>query len=297
MDWVVLSLLGAVAFTAYSLVQKRILDRYVDSASTFAALACIPHGLLAAAILLVSPPDWFSWPVLAMALAGVFHAAIQLLGSYAFRRETDISRIVPIMDAYPLFVLVLALVLLGEVLTPLKAGSAILVTVGVMVASRHQALPGARITLNRTLLAALASALAIAFYAVLAKAAIGEMSIWQMYAVSWAFSAPCLMSTALLGNRTNVRKALASRPAVVSVGVSQVITLFAFIVSFMAFESGPVSLSTAIMSTRPVLLLFWVVASGMSVRAAFGKPTSFGTGRSRWASAGLVTGGVAVMAF
>ena len=297
MDWVVLSLLGAVAFTAYSLVQKHILDRHVDGASTFAALASIPHALLAAVILIVSPPDWFSWPVLAMAFAGMLHAVVQLLNGYAFRREADISRIVPVMDAFPLFVLVMAVVLLGEALTPLKAGAAVLVTVGVMVASRHHALPGARIRLNRTLLAALGSAFAIAIYAVLAKAAVGEMSIWQMYAVSWAFSAPLLMSTAWLGNRTNVRKALASRPALITVGASQVIILLAFFGSFLAFELGPVSLSTAIMSTRPVLLLFWVVASGMSVRAVFGKRTSFGTGRSRWASAGLVTGGVAVMAF
>ena len=296
MDWVVLSLVSAVSFTAYSLVQKYALDRHVDGASTYAALACIPHGLLAAVILLVSPPDWLSWPVLAMALAGTLHAAIQLLSGYAFRREADISRIVPIMDAYPLFVLVMAVVLLGEMLTPLKAGAAVLVTVGVMVASRHHALPGSRIRLNLTLLVVLGAACCIAVYSVLAKAAVGELSVWQMYAVSWTFSAPWVMSAAWWGNRAGVRKALASQPALVTVVGSQAIILVAFVVSFMAFESGPVSLSTAIMSTRPVLLLFWIVASGISVRAVLGRRTSFGAGRSRWVSALLVTAGVGVMA-
>ena len=292
MDWVVLSLLSAVAFTAYSLIQKRVLDRHVDGAITFSVLACIPHGLLASVVLLLSPPDWFSWPVLAMAVAGTLHAAIQLLSGYAFRKEPDISRIVPIFDAYPLFVLVMAVVLLGEALTPLKAGAALLVTVGVIVASQHQALPGARITLSRSLVAIIGAAVAISVYAVLAKAVVGEMSIWQMYAVSWTFSIPWLLSTALLANRANMRKALASRPALVNVGLSQVIIVFAFVVSFMAFELGPVSLSTAIMSTRPVLLLFWVAASGMSVRAVLGRRE----GRSRWVSASFVTAGVGVMA-
>ncbi|MCY4449436.1 MAG: EamA family transporter [Chloroflexi bacterium] len=292
MDWVVLSLASAVAFTAYSVIQKRVLDRHVDGAVTFAALSCIPHAFIASVILLVAPPDWFSWPVLAMAIAGTLHAAIQLLSSYAFCRESDISRIVPIFDAYPLLVLVMAVVVLGESLTPLKAGAAVLVAFGVMVASWHQSLPGARIKLNRSLLAILGAALAIATYSVLAKAVIGHMSIWQMYAVSWAFSIPWLASMAWFRNRAGIREALASRPALISTGVAQVIILFAFVVSFMAFEQGPVSLSTAIMSTRPVLLLFWVAASGMSVRAVLGKRE----GRSRWVSASMVTAGVGVMA-
>jgi drug/metabolite transporter (DMT)-like permease len=285
-------LASALAFTAYSVIQKRVLDRHVDGAATFAAISCIPHAFVAGVILLLSPPNWFSWPVLAMAVAGTLHAAIQLLSSYAFRREADISRIVPIFDAYPLFVLVMAVMALGESLTPLKAGAALLVTVGVMVASWHQSLPGARIRLNRSLLAILGSALCIALYSVLAKAVVGEMSILQMYAVSWAFSIPCLMGTSLLRNRAGLREALASRPALVSTGVAQAVILFAFMVSFMAFELGPVSLSTAIMSTRPVLLLFWVAASGMSVRAVLGRRE----GRSRWVSASFVTAGVGVMA-
>ena len=292
MDWVVLSFAAAVAFTAYSVIQKRVLDRHVDGAVTFSALACIPHGVLAGVILLADPPNWFSWPVLAMALAGTLHAAIQLLSSYAFRRETDISRIVPIFDAYPLFVLIMAMMLLGEALTPLKASAALLVTVGVVVASWHQSLPGARIRLNRSLLAILGAAFCIALYSVLAKAATGHISILQMYAVSWMFSIPWLMGTSLLRNPSGLHRALTSQPALISTGVAQALILFAFIVSFMAFELGPVSLSTAIMSTRPVLLLFWVAASGMSVRAMLGRRE----GRSRWVSASFVTAGVGAMA-
>ena len=292
MDWVVLSLLAAVAFTAYSLVQKRVLDRYVDGAVTFAALACMPHALIASVILLADPPNWFSWPVLAMAFAGTSHAAIQLLSAHAFRREADISRIVPIMDAFPLFVLGMAIVFLGEALTPLKAGAALLVTGGVMAASWHQSLPGARIRLDRSLVVILGAAFFMATYSVLAKSATGQMSILQMYAVSWMFSAPWLMGTSLWRNPSGLYTALTSRPALISTGLAQAIILFAFVVALKAFESGPVSLSSAIMSTRPVLLLFWVAASGMSVRAVLGRRE----GRSRWVSASLVTAGVGAMA-
>ena len=296
MDWVVLSFAAAVAFTAYSVIQKRVLDRHVDGAVTFSALACIPHGVIASVILLADPPNWFSWPVLAMAFAGTSHAAIQLLSAHAFRREADISRIVPIMDAFPLFVLVMAVVFLGEALTPLKAGAALLVTGGVMVASWHQSLPGARIKLNRSLVVILGAAFAMATYSVLAKAATGQMSILQLYAVSWTFSIPWLMGTSLLRNPSGLHRALTSRPALISTGAAQAIILFAFLTALTAFELGPVSLSSAVMSTRPVLLLFWVVATGMSVRAVLDRRTSFGEARARWVSASLVTAGVGVMA-
>ncbi|MCY4583234.1 MAG: EamA family transporter [Chloroflexi bacterium] len=296
MDWVVLSFAAAVAFTAYSVIQKRVLDRHVDGAVTFSALACIPHGVIAGVILLADPPNWFSWPVLVMAFAGTSHAAIQLLSACAFRREADISRIVPIMDAFPLFVLVMAVLFLGESLTPLKAGAALLVTGGGMVASWYQSLPGARIKLNRSLVIILAAAFAMATYSVLAKAATGQMSVLQMYAVSWTFSIPWLMGTSLLRNPSGLHRALTSRPALISTGAAQAIILIAFLTALTAFELGPVSLSSAVMSTRPVLLLFWVVATGMSVRAVLGRRTSFGEGRARWASALLVTAGVGVMA-
>ncbi len=236
MDWVALSLISAVAFTAYTLLQKHALDRYVG-AVTFTALAGMAHIGVAVAILITSPPDWFSWGVAAMALAGVIHVGIQLLSSYALRRTSDVSRIVPVLDAYPLFVMVMEVVWLGEEVTFFKWGAALLVMAGVMVASFAQTLPGNRLQINRSVLVFTASA-GIALYTVLAKSASSEVSVWQMYAISWLFAFPGVMAAARVSGMGQVAAALRSKGALALVGLAQVVVVLAFWCGLTASTRG-----------------------------------------------------------
>ena len=296
MDWVVLSLIAAVAFTAYTLLQKRALDRHVG-AVTFTALAGLAHIGVAVAILIVSPPNWLSWGVAAMAMGGLLHVCIQLLSSYALRQTSDVSRIVPVLDAYPLFVMVMAVVWLGEELTFLKWGAALLVMAGVMVASFAQTLPGNRLRLNRSALAVFAASAGIALYTVLAKSASDQVSVWQMYAISWLFAFPGVMVAARVSGMGQVASALRSKGALTLVGLAQVVVVFAFWCGLTAIDQGPVSLSSAIMSTRPVLLLLWVAATGISLRRMLDRREPRREVRARWGSAVLVTAGVGAMAF
>ncbi len=296
MDWVAFSLISAVAFTAYTLLQKHALDRYVG-AVTFTALAGMAHIGVAVAILIASPPDWSSWGVAAMALAGVIHVGIQLLSSYALRRTSDVSRIVPVLDAYPLFVMVMAVVWLGEEVTFFKWGAALLVMAGVMVASFAQTLPGNRLQINRSVLAVFTASAGIALYTVLAKSASSEVSVWQMYAISWLFAFPGVMAAARVSGMGQVAAALRSKGALALVGLAQVVVVLAFWCGLTAIDQGPISLSSAIMSTRPVLLLLWVAATGMSLRRMLDRREPRREVRARWGSALLVTAGVGAMAF
>ncbi len=296
MDWVALSLIAAVAFTAYTLLQKRALDRHVG-AVTFTALAGLAHIGVAVVILIVSPPDWLSWGVAAMALGGLIHVGHQLLSSYALRRATDVSRIVPVLDAYPLFVMVMAVVWLGEEVTFLKWGAVLLVMAGVMVASFAQTLPGDRLRLNRSVLAVFTASAGIALYTVLAKSASDQVSVWQMYAITWLFAFPGVMVAARVSGMGQVASALRSKGALTLVGLAQVVIVFAFWCGLTAIDQGPVSLSSAIMSTRPVLLLLWVAATGVSLRRMLDRREPRREVRARWGSALLVTVGVGAMAF
>ena len=221
---------------------------------------------------------------------------MQLLTGYALRRATDVSRIVPVLDAHPLLVMVMAVLWLGEALTPLKWGAALMVVVGVMIASFYQTLPGDRLRLNGSVLAIVAAAIGIACYSILVKSVAGEISVWQMYALSWTFAFPCLMAAGRLSGMGRVTSAFRSKNALAVVGLAQAVLLLAFISSLMAIEHGPVSLSTAIMSTRPVLLLLWMAATGLSLRRVVERREPFREARVRWGSAVLVVAGVGVMA-
>lgn len=298
MDWVLLSLLSAVAFTALTIVQKRTLERHVNGAIVFNAVAALPQLGAAVVILLLSPPDWTSTAVLIMLAAGVVQASVWFLQGYAINREKDISRIVPVLDSHPLLVLIIAVLVLGEALTPLKWVAVMLVIAGAITASWHQALPGERIKVNRSFFAVLGAAVAMAVVTILFKLASTDLTIVQMVGLAWLVSAPIhlvMARTAHVGHE--MRRVLGSIAAVRMIGITQVAFVIALFSGIAALTLGPVSLATAIMGTRPVMLLLWVVVSGWSVRDALrGKP-EHGQMRTKWASASLVTVGVGVMAF
>lgn len=298
MGWVLLSLLSAVAFTAFTIVQKRTFDRHVGNAVTFFAVATLMQVSIAVAVLSFSPPQWLSAGVAVMAVVGTLQAVAHLLQGYAIKRETDVSRIVPVLDSYPLFVIIIAVVFLGEVVTPLKGAAAFMVVSGAVLASWHQALPGERVRINRSLVAILGAAVAMSVMAILFKLASADLTVLQMMSLTWLFAAPGYLVAARIAHTgEEIRATLRSVPAVGLIGATQVAMLIAMIAGLAAIAIGPVSLSTAIMGTRPVLLLLWVVASECGLRDALRRRRERCLGRTRWASAGLVTVGVGAMSF
>ena len=298
MDWVVLAFLSAVAFTVLTIVQKKTLERHVDGAVVFNAVAALPQLVVAAIILLVTPPDWSSSAVAVMIATGMVQATVWFLQGYAINREADISRIVPIIDSHPLLVLIIAVAALGEVLTPLKWIAVLMVTSGAIIASSAQALPGERVRINKSFFAVFGAGIAMAAVTVLFKVASADLSVIQMVGLAFMFSAPIHLIIARAAHAgTKMRMVITSRNAIGMMGVTQVVFLIAVFSGVTAVTLGPVSLATAIMGTRPVMLLLWIMLSGLSLRGALNRKSEPGKMRSRWASASLVTVGVGMMAF
>jgi drug/metabolite transporter (DMT)-like permease len=298
MDWLLLSLISAVGFTAMTIVQKRTLERHVNGAVVFNAVAALPQLGSAVVILALWPPDWSSAAVAIMVAAGVGQATVWLLQGYAINRERDISRIVPVLDSHPLLVLIIAVVALGEVLTPIKWIAVLMVIAGAIIASRLQALPSEQLRLTRSFFAVLGAAVAMAVVTVLFKIASAELSILQVIGLAWVVSATINLIIARVTHVGHeMRRVLRSGRALRMVSLAQVGFVVAMFSGVAALSLGPVSLVTAVMGTRPVMLLLWVVISGFSVRDALRSRPEQGGMRFKWASACLVTAGVAVMAF
>tara|TARA_B100000315_G_scaffold242946_1_gene265748 strand:+ start:246 stop:485 length:240 start_codon:yes stop_codon:yes gene_type:complete len=68
--------------------------------------------------------------------------------------------------------------------------------------------------------------------------------------------------------------------------------LFAFGAGIMAFDRGPVSLSSAIMSSRPILIVAYAVLVGQFFPRLVIEPVGWTGFRTKALAAGLVTLGV-----
>ena len=298
MSWVALSLLAAVAFTANSILIKDLLDRGRMRPYALAGLAPAFHILPAIVILALRPPsDWASTAVLVTLLAGLTVVGVQVLSYVAFHREPDISRAVPVLDAFPVFVVILAVVFLDERLTPVTWAAAALVVAGAMIASQHQALPGERIALNRSVGLLVSASMLIAVATILYKVAVPHLDPWQMYGLSWVVAAPAYtMVLWATGSTREARTLITTARVAVPAGIGAVAMFAAFVTSFYAFESGPVTLASAIMSIRPLLVLAWVVLVGVRLARVWKGQVAYRSLRAQGVAAVLVTVGVTTMA-
>ena len=298
MDWIALSLLSGISFSAYSIIQKRAFLRRMSGVFAFGFWGALLHLVLAVFILTVNPlpTAWFSAPVLAMLGAGLLNVGINILINRVVQQE-DVTRIVPVVDSYPMFVAVMAVVFLGEGLTPVKWLAILLVVCGVLVASWHQALPGSKVRLGGPLFLLLAASLGIAVYSIVAKYALYHMSFWHAYAISSLATAPAFaLAVHLFRAWPEVRQAARRSGALGTIWSAHGMIFLAFITGLWAFELGPVSLSSAIMATRPVMIMAYVAVVGVIAPRVVTERISADAVLEKGASAALVTVGIAAMA-
>ena len=298
MDWIGLSLLSAVSFSAYSIIQKRAFQRQTCGIFAFGFWGAMLHLVLAVVILTVNPlsVSWFSMPVLAMLAAGLLNVGFNLLVNKVVQQE-DVTRIVPVLDSYPVFIAVMAVVFLGESLTPIKWLAICLVVCGVLVASWHQALPGSRVRIGGPLFLLLVASFGIAVYSIVAKYALGHMSFWHAYAISSIASGPAFVG-AVHAFRAWPQVQMAARRsgALATIWSAHGMIFLAFITGLWAFELGPVSLSSAIMATRPVMILAYVTLIGVLAPRVVAERNEGGAVLEKGGAATLVTVGIGVMA-
>ncbi len=298
MDWIGLSLLSAVSFSTYSIIQKRALQRQTCGIFAFGFWGAMLHLILAVVILAVNPlsVSWVSAPVLAMLAAGLLNVGFNLLINRMVQ-QGDVTRIVPVVDSYPVFIAVMAVLFLGESLTAVKWLAICLVVCGVLVASWHQALPGSRVRVGGPLFLLLVASFGIAVYSIVAKYALGHMSFWHAYALSSLASAPAF-ALAVHAFRAWPQVQLAARRsgALALVWSANGMIFLAFITGLWAFELGPVSLSSAIMATRPVMIMLYVTFLGVLASRGIAERNTAGATLEKGTAATLVTVGIGAMA-
>ncbi len=298
MDWIVLSLLSAVSFSAYSIIQKRALQRQTCGIFAFGFWGAMLHLVIAVVILAVNPLSisWFSAPVLAMLAAGLLNVGFNLLINRMVQ-QGDVTRIVPVVDSYPVFIAIMAVLFLGESLTPIKWLAICLVVCGVLVASWHQALPGSRVRIGGPLFLLLAASFGIAVYSIVAKYALGHMSFWHAYALSSLASGPAFgMAVHAFRAWPQVQVAARRSGALALVWSANGMIFLAFITGLWAFELGPVSLSSAIMATRPVMIMVYVTFLGVLASRGLAERNTSGAILEKGTAATLVTVGIGAMA-
>ena len=117
MDWVIFSLFSRALWAADNIVDKLLREKYLPDSISLTLLAGVSALLLSLVIILFNGLRWIGFgPVALIVFAGAFQVAAVFAFYQAIAKE-EISRVIPLFQFTPPFVLILSLLFLKEVLT------------------------------------------------------------------------------------------------------------------------------------------------------------------------------------
>lgn len=255
--WISIAILSAALLGLVNIFDSHLITRRMPSFRAYLFLVgsiLLVSGLLFA-YLFPLPAGLSSWQLLVAITSGILRAVSVAILLYTLKTE-EVSRAVPVVSIYPVFVALMAVPLLGETLGYLHWLAIAIVVAGVVLASIKRS-PGGRVRRpGGTVFLLLGAGLLLALADVTGKYALSYISFWNMYWLSIIVLAVIFL---LISLRSRVIKELGNlkRPAstLALVAVTELVVVAGAVLFFWAMDRGPVSLVSTIASTRPIFVV------------------------------------------
>ncbi len=299
MSWALFALGSTVAFAVVSALDKIIIQRHTPNAWTFISMVGFTQLLLAVVVLpWVSWSGYGSWDVAVGYASGLTSGAYLVLMFWVMGRQ-DVSRVIPVTSTYPIFVAILAALLLDETIGALAWVGVLITVVGASLMSLG---PTAR-TSDRgrgELLAfglLILASLGFGLSQFLSKVVAEDMDVWTL--LMWRAlggGTACIMPTIrprALGDLIDTLR----RP--MSVGLvlftEGALVFIALLLMLAAIYSGPVSLASTIMASRPIFVFALGILLSLGASRVLDEPLEKRIIAVKLAAIALTVGGVIVI--
>lgn len=257
MNWVSIALLSTAIFGIVNIIDSHLLNKRLPSLRSFLLPVGIIHLIYGGVLFFLFPlPDNINaWQILVAITSSLLRTGAILIMLYTLKKE-EVSRVVPLVYTYPIFVAIMAVPLLGETLYYLEWLAIFMVVAGAVLVSFRRSSYGSIIWRGKSLLLLFGSSLLLALADITGKYALGYVSPWNMF---W-LSAFCMagifimvsMRTHILRQLRNIKR----RNSTIALFLcNEILAPVAILLMFLALEMGLVSLvSTIIGSGRPVFV-------------------------------------------
>jgi len=295
MTWMSAAVTVAAVMAVVSVVDSHLIARRMRSVWAFLVPAGLVHLTMGLVFFAVHPPvaeaDAAHWSI--AVVSGAMRAAAAFLMLYTMRTE-EVSRIIPVVYAHPVFVAILAVPLLGESLVYLQWLAILMTVAGAVLISLKGR--GREARLRRSFGMLVASSVLFGAAAVATKYASESVSFWNMYSVTAIALGGGFLLVSLRPRVVRELRAMPGRDATLAViGSNEVLALAGIVLSFWAIENGPVSLVSTVLGIRPFFVFLWALALSRFFPAALDESFTRGTVVLKVASIALIVGGVAMI--
>jgi len=266
MEWANIAILSAAVMGGVNILDSHLLSKRMPGLRAFLLPVAIIHLIygIILFILFPLPAGVGIQPVLIAIASSALRTGAVLIMLNSLKKE-EVSRVIPIVYSYPIFVAIMAVPLLGESLNSLNWLAIIIVVLGAVTVSIRQN-PFSSTSWYSKLLLLFGSSLLFATADVASKYALGYISSWNMFWLTTFCMSGIFLSISV--RPKIIRQLMDMKQRKSTMGLltfNETLAPLGIVLSFWALERGPVSLVSAIISSRPMfVLIFAIILSRLS---------------------------------
>lgn len=263
----------------------------------------IPAGVMAivwGAILLILfplPQGLGVIPFLITVLSGLLRGLASWLVLHILRTK-EVSRVIPVVDTNPVFVAILAVLLLGETLGNLQWAAIMVVVLGAVLISSK--LVSSKLVSRdsgagfaRALVLPLIASLLLATANITSKYALEHVSYWNMMTVGALIMGGLALIVSL--RPIYLRQLRTINRPILTAGLLFLLNSLAIVsmvLMFWAIQRGPVSLVSAIIGVRPAFVFVYAVILGRTSSVLLEQRMGWQTMVLRFGAIAMMVGGL-----
>ena len=297
MTWITAALVVAAALGLVNIIDSHLITKRMPTLWAYLLPVSIIHIVYGLIFLnlyhLPSGVPAFPWFV-AIA-AAVTRTIAVLLMLYAMRTE-EVSRVIPVVNTYPVFVAILAVPVLGEALNYLQWLAILMTVTGAVLISMRWQGQGRGTRLRKTVILLLASSLLFGVSNTATKYALDYFTFWNMYSISdLCYGTAFFLISARPSFLRELRDMKERGTALKLVAFNETLTLGGYILTFWAISRGPVALVSTIMGTRPCFVFLYALALSRAFPWLLDERLSRRIIIMKIVSIALIVGGVAII--
>ena len=258
MEWMIFGIASALTFALVSVFDKLIISNYVPGGRVFVAIVGVTQILLGLAAIPLAISSQYSLMTVTIALLSGLFSGTYLVTMFIIMESQDVSRVVPVVSTYPVFVAILASMFLSE---HISGGAWICIFITVAGAALVSLSPsqqdsassdGRWIAMAFLFLASLSFGLS----QFLSKTIADDMSLWAQYMLRALGGGVTCFALVISGSVRQGLLSILKKPiSLAFIGLTEIVLVFfAILFFFLSIYSGEVYLTSTVMATRPLFV-------------------------------------------
>ena len=274
MSWIALTLVSASILGMIGVLDKAFLYHYARSLRTLPLLIAISHVPIGIAFIAISPLEELTVAAASWSLAAGVLGGLSAVVFFKVMVKREVTRTIPVVQTYPIFVAPLAVLFLDESLRTFHWFAILVTVVGAVMMSMRQNAGGRGFVLDRSFYELLGASLLLAGMNLAAKQAVETLPVLLVHGLrSFGLAAVLMAFGARREPLDEVRRMIAERsPALGLFGLNEfVIVNTGMILNLWATSLGPVSLVSALTGSSSLFLLVYSTLLGLRFRGMLGE--------------------------